>query len=305
MNDLIKNREYTKLFFGTNQESGYDKPFLGFNSDIFLEVFKTDHVTYFHYPVISPIISLSASGLIESGAVAGPIPHYSDKIWKKQANYKKYIHWGDAQKQVGFWLCSWLSGNPLNPEIKPIWKDRWYNPGYLDSTSAAFVFESNYIIDIDSEMTLDPGVWYKYYHFGNNANYDIINSLSGIDGKLNVYLENWNEDNILTENVNKVPFNSNRLNDYVLELNYDNKNAYTQVLYNSSNELKTDFTASFWINVNDWQNPTCNTILGKELRGGWSFNFDNGFESFIFSIVSDNGNIGYGNLNNKIYFSKS
>lgn len=304
MSDLIKNREYNKLFFGSNQEDGYDKPFLGFESDVFLEIFKTDRVTYFHYPIICPVLPLSSAGLIESGAIAGPIPHYADKIWKKQANYKKYIHWGDSQqRQIGVWLCSWLSGNPMNPEAKPVWKDRWYNPGYYDPITASFVYYSPYIIDVDSEMTLDPGVWYKYYHFGNKANKEIVDSLSGHDGRLVLYFENWNEKELFHEKISYDIFSNERNDDIVLKLNSKNK-AYTQVLYHSSNELKEDFTLSFWVNVKDWNNPNSNYIISREFRGGWSFLIDSGFVNPIFSVISNN-NIIFGNLNDKIYFSKN
>ena len=73
-NSAIYLREYEKLFLGTNQEEGYENPYLGFSADTTQQVFAADSVTYFHYPQTASQISLSSSGLIEAGAISGRAP---------------------------------------------------------------------------------------------------------------------------------------------------------------------------------------------------------------------------------------
>ena len=46
-------RSYYKIFTGTNQEQGYDKIHLGYESTSLDLVLKKDETTYFHIPYFS------------------------------------------------------------------------------------------------------------------------------------------------------------------------------------------------------------------------------------------------------------
>ena len=316
----VKLREYEKIFMGSNQEEGYENPFFGFVADTTLQVFETDKVIYFHYPITGPVLPLSASGLIEAGAVAGSIPFNSDKVWKKDADYKKYIWWGNSSKpDTGVWLCSWLSGNVANPTSVPVWKDRWYNPGYINSVSATFVQypSSSVIIDLDSEMTFELGVWYKYQHIGNNQNLLFVDLLTGSNGNLKVHLDNWEEiittyeepyghTVMFTNTANMISYdnvNSLRTNDSCLSLNGTDQEC--QVVFSSDLESDDRLSYSFWTHVRDWNNIEGNQLVGKNLRGGWATKFNNGFFNPNIVTFDVSGTIAFGNSDGTIYFTKT
>ena len=315
----VKLREYDKIFTGSNQTEGYETPFLGFRADTTAQVLKTDQYTYFHYPNVAQITSLSASDLIQAGAIAGPIPYKSDRIFKKAADYKKYIHWGNTSKATpGVWLCAWLSGNASDSNAQPIWQDRWFNPGYIDTNTALFVSASPAVYDINSDMEFEPGVWYKYYHIGDTNNQIFVDSLVGSTSSLKLHIDNWNETTI-----DLSPFkNTILLNEYTPQmvtyqgvnlnrvqltdtcLNLDGNNQEAQVLYDTSYNLKNKMTCSFWAYANDWNNVSTQTLIGNNLRGGFGVNFNNGLYTPFLCVISTNGKVVLCNLEGKIYLTK-
>jgi hypothetical protein len=287
-------RNYEELFSGSNQNIGYERPFASFEADTTLQVLKTDNITYFHYPQTALTIPLSSSGLIQDGAIAGPIPYLSDKIWKKQANYKKYIWWGNSSiPQIGTWLCSWLSGNNNDPDNQSVWMDRWYNPGYIDATDAAnlpgYYEYANAVYDEPSIMTFDPGVWYKYMHIGNEFNNILVDSLSGTSGSLKLHLDNWNNptydespynNTVITQNYqdNMIIYpsvNETRLEDNCILFNGVNQDV--QILYNSNLNITKDLSYSFWAKSSNWTNTIGNHLVSKNFRGGWGIKHNPGF----------------------------
>ncbi|MFA5754713.1 MAG: hypothetical protein WC905_05235, partial [Patescibacteria group bacterium] len=130
---------------------------------------------------------------IGSGAFAGSIPYRSDRIFKKQANYENNVPWGNSipeNMQRGVWLCAWLSGNMNDPTQTPVWMDRWYDPGTLDSTYTLFVCSNSAVYDAPSILSFDPGVWYRYDHMGDKFNLQIVNSLCC----MKLHLDDWGDD---------------------------------------------------------------------------------------------------------------
>jgi hypothetical protein len=317
----VNIREYNKIYTGTNQENGYETPFLGFKSDTIELVLKKDKVTYFHYPISAPSGLLIDSSLVQDGAIAGQNPYSSDKIWKKQANYFTNSIWGNSQptgKQTGVWLCSWLSGNSSDENTTPIWKDRWYNPGYIDSTTAMFITNpvaSSILVDIDSEMSFEGGSYYKYYHIGNSHNSTLINSLT-TENHLKLYLETWSEtpeDLSYNNNVTKIENFSNECVNYegINSIEYPlddclkiHATNYCETLYNSSIALTGNLSYNIWAYCDDW-NKGNNTILSKDNRGGYSLRYDNGFNNPFMFFVENNGNIILMNTDGLVINSKT
>jgi hypothetical protein len=319
----VKFREYDRIFTGSNQDVGYTNPILGYTSETVLQVFPTDTVTYFHYPITAPSGLLVESSLVNDGAVCAEFPYASDKIWKKMANYSSTSIWGNAMpigKQTGVWLCSWLSGNVSDPDTTPVWKDRWYNPGYIDAQTAMFVPtpQSGVILDIDSEMTFEAGSYYKYFHVGSQHNETIVTTLTS-NSALKLHLDDWSSNpvdssvyNNTTTVINYTPAcvsvdgvnQIERPSDTCLNLNGDKQ--YAQVLYSNSYTLTGDMTCSFWAYSEDWTNQIGSSLISKDHRGGWAVKYNNGFSTpFIVASDSAKGKYAIMNTNGDIIVTKT
>lgn len=317
----VRFRDYERLFLDDNQNTGYLNPIFGFKSDTALITLEPDQFTYFHYPQHAATISLSDSTLVNDGAVPGLAPYAADKIWKKMANYSSSSIWGNADpshNQTGEWLCAWLSGNPMTPDVKPVWMDRWYNPGYMDYSGAYFVANpvSGVIIDVPSQMTLEPKCYYKYLHLGSQANQKIVGTLSA-DNALRFYIENWSEQpEDLSEFGNKTQFINYAVSSVQNSVNpekdhldtsvyFSGDRQYCESLYNASYVLSSEFTNMFWLKVSDWNNVIGNSIVDKGFRGGWRSLYNNGFNN-PFMVIAEWGtpDIGFITVDGKLLDTK-
>lgn len=282
--DRIKRRDYNKIFVGSNQDEGYDNPYLGFTSNTKQLILKNDSTTYFHYPSTAPIIPLSSSGLIEAGSTAGLSPYRSDRIYKKMANYSHNIYWGDSrQQQHGVWLCSWLSGN-FDSNVTPVWKDRWYDPGYVSTVWAETAIETTYnnntliIWDEDSSITFDPGVWYSYTHIGNVNNQSIINTLTG---------------------------NGTALRCLTSEELYFDGNSYSYMPYVSTYKSTNNISHSIWIKINDCNNIKSSNIISNNYRSGWNLSITNNFFTpLVLTYDTTYGHLLFMNNEGKVYLDR-
>lgn len=319
----IKLREYERIFTGSNQDMGYENPILGYVSDTTLQILPVDNYTYFHFPITAPSGLLINSDLVNAGAVAGTSPYRSDKVWKKMANYFSTSIWGNSQpigKQTGVWLCAWLSGNPYSQDSIPVWKDRWFNPGYIDAATSLFISNapSAVIMDIDSELTFEAGCYYKYYHLGNIQNQIIVNTLSGTNSNLKIHLEDWKENPIDLspyKNISNLENYNNNIEKYSVEATdnindtcmvLDGINQDCRVLYNSSYVLTGDMTCSIWANSKNWSEVQGNQILSKNYRGGWNLKYNNGFFTpIIFVSDRNSGNFVFLNSDGKPLITKT
>lgn len=174
-------REYSSLLTGGNREEGYENINLGFKSNLFPYTFKSDKTTWFHVPYNNDNLRPKINDIpfFQNGGIAGKSPIYSDKIFKKAADYATTSNMGKTidNEETGIWLCSWLSGG----KDSAVWVDRFYN---LNSFTPyeALTYESNVnyspeysnkygegITDVVSKMTLEPGAWYAYSRLGKNT----------------------------------------------------------------------------------------------------------------------------------------
>lgn len=309
----LKRRDYDRIFTGSNEHEGYENIFLSYVSNTKEMIFEPDKVTYFHYPRTSPTIPLSSSGLIESGAIAGNCPFNSDKIWKKQANYASNVEWGNSSIQNGTWLCSWLSGSP-SLDVKPVWKDRYFFAGYIDPSDAFVSSSSSYVYDIDSAMTFESGVYYKYHHIGNKINNRFINSLSSVSA-LKLHLDIWSDETIDLSPYNNI-ITMDGYNDGMVEktdISLDNITSDTCLILNGENQKcrvaysesylpSSEFTASIWAYADDWGNVNGNHLLSKGFRGGFDIKYNTGHYTPIIAVIDNtHGHIILTNNEGKFY----
>lgn len=322
--ESVNLREYRRIFTGTNQEGGYDKPFLGFQAEEITQYFLPDAYTYFHYPSTAPQMFLSATSLVDMGAVPGLAPLYSDKIYKKMSGYGQFSPWDNPQPyETGVWLCAWLSGNPANAAQRPVWKDRWYDPGYvqngpaLSAGSAVYIDNFPVVWDDDSIFTFDPGALYKYFHIGDNINEWFVNVLTA-DGALRLHLEHWAEttpDDSESENSavieNYTPstvyfpsVNRFRTTDYCLSLNGTDQDCL--VGYSSAFDLSSNLTVAFWAYAEDWSAVRGSHLVSAGLRGAWNIKYNNGFSNPFYVLMNqDDGNTVLMSLNDEVLVKKN
>lgn len=308
--DQIFLRDYSKIYTGTNQEYGYEQPFLGFTTDTIEVVLKKDKSTYFHYPKTAVQTPLSSTDLVNSGAVAGNIPYFADKVFKMNANYANDKEWGFSYPenyQKGTWICSWLSGG--NSEDAPVWTDRWLKPGFLNSTQTVFTCSTSAIYDEPSQMTFDPGVWYRYDHIGDVANQNMVDMICG----LVVHIDEWNEisldtsgygnsaviNNFTEDNIGVGVNPNERPNDTSFKINEPNQYAY--MLYNSAFNILPNISINAWIQSDNWQQQHSHHFISNGFRGGWSIGVNNGFNTPFVALADENGHVAFGNQKGSLY----
>jgi hypothetical protein len=324
----LQQREYYKIFTGTNQEEGYDKIHLGYESDTAEIVFKKDKSTFFHVPYFAAPQTILDSTLVADGATPGPIPALADRVYKKLGGYGESTPWGDTVDQKdGTWLCSWLYA--LSSET-PRWLDRYYHPGRLaydevlegEANFGDYYSHDPIYYDIPSLLTFEPGVQYQYFHQGENTVKDIIATFSGDDkSRLRLDIENWNNgnseflDTSIYKNVIKI---DNFKSDWVLSssepgyldrnfLSFNNTDFINcKINYNDSYNLKDEFTISFWINHHDWSEATSTQLLGNLRRGGYGIFYNNLYQNPFFVIPENTyGHLFYVNQETNVYLDKN
>ena len=318
----FKQREYYKLFTGTNQQDGHDRVYLGFEGYTTDQTFKKDSTTYFHMPYFADTSTLSANQLAFEGAIPGPVPFMADRIEQKLGNYGNTTHWGTPTDEPnGTWLCSWLYA--LSGET-PKWFDRYYNPGkvsYQDALlgQASFTEFNPAFQDVPSTIKLDAGVWYQYFHQGEKTAKTIIDSFNGNNNdRLRLGIEAWSatpEDTSIYKN--KIVIN-NFKNEWSLNLiepdvadrnvlNFDNSDFIdTRVIHNSSYNLQDEFTINFWIRNKNWQNATGTQLVGNLNNGGYGV-FYNNLRYYPFFVVPESfyGHLFYFNQEGLNYYDQS
>jgi hypothetical protein len=321
----FNQRNYYKIFSGSNQTGGYDKIHLGYESETAEIIFKKDKTTYFHVPFFSTIKDLIPEQIIGDGAVPGPIPAMADRIFQKQSGYGKTTPWGSTTGPAdGKWLCSWLYS--LSGE-NPQWLDRYYNPGritYDEALKGEVVFDS-YIkndpvfIDVPSTMKIEPGVYYQYFHSGEKTAQQIVDTFAGNDKtRLRLDLENWSSSPPDKSIYNNQAFINNFKDAWSVDLrepdvvdrnilNFKNTDFIdARVTYSDSYNLLNEFTIKFWIQESDWSNATSTQLVGNFNYGGYGI-FYNNLKNYPFFVIPETfyGHFFFFNQEGKSYLDKS
>lgn len=298
--DLVDFRDYKRIYTGGNQIGGYANINLGYSSDYSSVInFGGDKFTYFHFPKTAPEIVIQEAGLEFAGAFAGVIPEFSDRIYKRLANYDDMGWWGGGShngKQDGTWLCAWLSGGEDDTSE---WVERYYNPGIITSEGAlsagggepTFEYVPNVTPywDVVSDMTLEPGAYYRYYHVGNGGFEKILESLKGItDDNLVIQLSDFTLGNIVPDESGNDNYGyiSNYENADVVTLDIGfgseeqsaillNGNSEVQVAYSPVLNVADTKSISSWIYSRDWANGRSSTLFTNYYKGGDKFEYMN------------------------------
>lgn len=279
-------RLYWQIFTGTNQEKGLDNVYLGYTSDTSKLYLKTDTYTEFQYPPGAARTPLSASNLIQSGAIAGEHPLTSDRIYASIQNYKNMIPvWTQPPsfiRETGTWLCSWLKSNRDGTSE---WMDRYYNAAYYTLENALSAKVENfvhrldpirpYVYDAPSTMAMEPGARYKYFRQGRNSSQDFLQYLDYTQetpkGAKILNVEDWSGSTIIDSS----PYKNNGLivkpNGGETLKDYFNFNGSNHIIFPAKSFLleSQKLTASLWVNVENWANLNGWQIIGNYYNGGW------------------------------------
>lgn len=330
MTDL-QQRDYYRIFTGSNQSDGYDKIHLGYEAKTTDITLKKNATTYFHMPFFANSIPIEQSSLIADGGIPGPIPALADRIFKRLGNYGNTTPWGDpSERHDGTWLCSWLYAVSSEP---PKWLDRYYDPGRLAYKEALegqanftdYIKNDPVYYDIPSSLTLDPGVQYKYFHQGEQSAAEFVSTFAGEDKtKLRLDIEDWScACPTVSEPVDKSIYNNtitidNFTNNWVVSLpdpGYQDRNSLSfdntdyiqcKIFYNSTYNLQNEFTLSFWINNKNWTSASSTQLIGNFGRGGFGVFYNNLYNNPIFVIPETTyGHLFYFNQNGNIYDEKN
>jgi hypothetical protein len=327
-----QQRNYYKIFTGTNQSGGYDKIHLGYEAVTSEIILKKNQTTYFHIPFFSSTQTIQDSPLIGNGAIPGPIPALADRVLKKLGNYGNTSPWGTAsERSDGTWLCSWLY-SPSTSDT-PVWKDRYYNPGRL-AYKEALNGEANFTdyiksevlyYDVDSTLTFEPGVLYQYFHQGEITAQNTVKTFAGEDKKrLRLDIDDWScacsdaSDPVDKSIYNNVVTIDNLKNDWVVNLfdpgfidrsslSFNNNDLIDcKINFNSSYNLENEFTLSLWVNNPDWSQATSTQLIGNFNKGGYGISYNNLYYNPYFVIPENTyGHLFYCNQEGTVYYDKN
>lgn len=320
----IQQRKYYKLFTGSNQTNGYNNIHLGYEAETTEIIFKKDTTTYFHVPFFASIQPLSESSLGADGAFPGPIPALADRILKKQGNYGDSTTWGTPTgPRDGTWLCSWYYAASSET---PQWLDRYYNPGRLayeealkgEANFTDYINNNPLYYDVPTTLTLEPGVYYQYFHNGENSTSKIIETFSGDNkDRLRLYIDNWQdvEDKSNYKNIIDIDNLKETWIETSVDPGYQDRNILSfdnsdfinsRVLYNKNYNFENEFTLSFWVKNNNWSNATSTQLIGNLQKGGYGIFFNNlNYNPYFVIPETTYGHLFFVNQEGNIYFDKN
>lgn len=296
-------RIYENIYSGTNQDKGLDNVYLGFKSDTLEINFKPDTDTPFYFSPTSDRLALKDSGLIEDGAIAGEVPFSSDRIYIKQQDYSEKIpdsaQPASIKRYSNTWLCSWLSGSI---DGEKAWMDRYYNSAYY-SIDEALKYKTikyndrtypdqDYTFDVPSEMYLEPGALYRYFHTGIKNRTNFVNHLSS---NSILQVTDWTSSPLVDTSPSKgegiLYFNKPEN----LNVSYINLDGSNHVLFPATTDLlsQSKLTVSLFLNVNDWRNVNGGQIFGNYYNSGFGLMNESSLTTPIITLVD--------NVSGKVY----
>lgn len=321
----FNQRNYYKIFSGSNQSGGYDKLHLGYQSETTEIAFRKDETTFFHIPFFSEIKNLIPEQIIGDGAIPGPIPAMADRIFQKQGNYGNTTPWGKTTGPAdGKWLCSWLYS--LSGET-PQWLDRYYNPGRIQYDEAlkgeisiqSYVKNDPIFVDVPSTMKLEPGVYYQYFHNGEKSAKQIINTFAGDNNnRLTLNIESWTSTPQDLSVYNNQATIQNFKNNWSVDLQEpdtvdrnvlsfkNNDFIDARVIYSDSYNSINQFTVNFWFQSSNWNNATSTQLVGNYSYGGYGV-FYNNLKNYPFFVIPETfyGHLFFFNQERSAYLDKS
>ena len=273
------NRQYEKIFPGTNNDTGFDKLYLSYNIGTKDVHFAPSKATYFTTPSsLSPYtkLNINDSKIDYIGATPGNNPLLADKVFKRRMDIKDNSYSDDTNAT---YLCSWLSGNEDGGKL---WVDRYYNPDFIDfeqavagtsfyNTVTATGLSSTNVFDVSSKLCFEPNNDYAYYHIGER---DYAQHLISMEKYL------LSSDIKVLNNKGAVEAINQVKNDTEIEFNGDRFGKFVT-------SKKGDFSFSFWMDAKDYSLP-----IGYKILGNF---FEEGFGIFNTELVTPNMYLPSGN----------
>jgi hypothetical protein len=289
-------RDYNSLITGGNREEGYKNINISYSSEYYTQTFAADKTTWFHVPYNNSGYrpNINSVPFFKNGAIAGNAPIYSDKIFKKAANYATTSNMGTTldNEETGIWLCSWLSGGKDNA----VWVDRFYNTSsftpyealkYSSNVTYSPEYLNKYkegVSDVVSRITLEPGAWYAYSRFGKSTATNILSGLT--ETTISTRFDSFRSSSKLER-----PIESDK--DGQVMYNFDG-NSYGIISTDKLNYYN-NFNISFFATRNFWNINKEYQIFGNYIDSGFGL-FNNNYVNPINFYI--NGEIIY-ILNNK------
>jgi hypothetical protein len=287
VNSNNQQRIYYKINAGTNQKNGTDKVYLTYQTNTIAIEIKPNQSTNFYLSPTSDVVYLSAAGFIENGASGGSYPVVSDRLYtSSKSNFGDIIEISNILNVNNdfdsHFLCSWLEGNKSNGQ--KVWYDRYYNPAYysMDQALSASKLVYNqylssnlpFVYDVPSKLVLTPGVFYQYYHVGNEDSKNFIDTLNykynnGIVNSNILNITSWNvalnDSSYYNNNTLTFGNSTNYLNDY-----WDMDGSNYAIIQANNTLLESDnLTVSLWLKSNDWANLNGYQIFGNYYNSGF------------------------------------
>lgn len=319
----MSDRIYNKLYVNRNREEGSDKLLLGYQHNGKEIILKKDKETYFHVPFYTESVKLKDTSLVIDGATAGLFPAASDRILKNRKDYGNVTANGNPSDLAdGTWFCSWLQ---RTPEGVVRWMDRLYNPGSFKYSVAISqlvdgpIYEKNDPIfrDVPSQMILEQGVMYRYFHAGETNAQNIITTFGGVSGEhLLLDINQWGD-----ENVNTATFTASAVQPIIesdapvteLYETFESKDRITAPVINFNNSYTTEatirynktycptneFTLSFWAYSPNWKDCQTTQLAGNFSSNGGYGLFVQNLSSYPFFVIPETT---YGHL---LYLNES
>lgn len=293
----ITQREYEHLFTGTNQRGGLDNVFLGYKGYTSKITLPSDQISYFNFASTTDAIALSASGLIEDGAIAGNCPYTSDRIYFAKSDLQLNKK-SDTSLLNTVWLCSWLSGSDAGDKT---WMDRYYNAGYYTADEALSVNSlvyhdklddsKDYVYDVISTTTLQPGLIYEYQHAGPLVSKNYLNYLEATkeNGK-NIKLldvSEWDTAPLIDHSLYKNNGSTYQTNTNTLNKNYWELDGSNHAIFPAKTELleKHHFTVSLWVYSDHWNDLKGRQIFGNFYNSGYGLINESGANSPLLTLA--------------------
>lgn len=301
-------REYDAIYFGNNQEGGYDNIFTQYKTETFPIKIKQDSYNVIHVPDKIDTFAISSANLHNFGAIWGNRPCNSDIILFDRFGYNDYGDFGASSLQYnGVPLCLWLSGNSTRPTSGVVWMERWYDPN-LVTQGEAFLSEVNTtsalnpVIDKETTLSVLPKSKLTYLRFGNERNKTFVKSFSG---NLQIHFDQWS--NVIEDNINEVKgFSIPSIStDITTEAKFDGSHHF-HIPPTDDIIITSNITVGMWVYQDQWNCGIDTQFFGNFSNGeGYGLFFNTGADSKLLTFPTTSGFV-YG-FNNKGYriFEKS
>lgn len=258
------SREYDSVYFGNNQNNGYDNVYLQYKATAVPVNLENDISQTVYLPDKIDSFALSAAGFTENGAFGGSEPLNSDIIFVDQFGYGNSTNHGfNDNNSNGQPLCLWLSASKASTEANMIWMERWYDPNLVSQGNAFIATKNaniyNAVKDISSSFIFDKKDKFAYLRFGENRNTTYINSFSA---NLLCFINTWS--NILVDETgNNTGFAVGAYSDEPFSEATMNGSFHFHIPTHQSIQKENFVTTGLWVYQDTWKKGIDTQYIGN------------------------------------------